>query len=89
MTVSRLDRGTKKDEDDQQQTKAAFQRRALVLNCSGQHRCVLESENLGIVHKVLVKISRKAAKAQRKPQKLINLSRDCLFARDPGYGKCC
>jgi hypothetical protein len=33
VAVSSLDSGTVKDEEDQQQTKAAFKRRAVVLNC--------------------------------------------------------
>jgi hypothetical protein len=33
MAVSRLDSSPVKDEDDQQQTEAAFQRRAVVLDC--------------------------------------------------------
>ena len=37
MAVSSLDSGTVKDEEDQQQTEAAFQRGAGVLNCSIQH----------------------------------------------------
>jgi len=35
MAVSSLDSGTVKDEEDQQQTKAAFQCRAVVLDCFG------------------------------------------------------
>lgn len=37
MTVSSLDGSSVKDEQDQQQTQAAFQRRAAVLKWSGQH----------------------------------------------------
>jgi hypothetical protein len=37
VTVSSLDSGTVKDEEDQQQTDAAFQRGAGVLNCSIEH----------------------------------------------------
>ena len=96
MTVRRLDGGTVKDEQDQQHTKAAFQRGGAVLNRSGQHGDKLP----GIVHNSLVKISRKGAKAQRKPQKPNkplfsssfaplrlcgkNLLRDPLSTRDSG-----
>ena len=53
MTVRRLDGGTVKDEQDQQHTKAAFQRGGAVLKWSGQHGDKLPA----IVHNFLVKIS--------------------------------
>ena len=72
VTVCRLDSGAVTDKDDQQQTDPTFEVGAVVLKCFRQHAgpCpdVLESGSLGIVHKILVKISRKAAKAQRRPQ---------------------
>lgn len=37
MAVSGLDSGAVKDEEDQQQTEAAFQRGAVVLNCFRYH----------------------------------------------------
>ena len=37
MAVSSFDGGTVKDEEDQQQTEATFQRGARILNCFVQH----------------------------------------------------
>lgn len=60
MTVSSLDSGTVKDEEDQQQTEAAFQRGAGVLNCVIQHAGLVYA-GVRIVHNFLVKISIRSA----------------------------
>jgi len=74
VTVSSLDSGTVKDEQDQQQTNAAFQLGATVLNCFGQHAGKLSE----IVHKLLVKISARNRKVAADKRRFAQI---CVYLR--------
>jgi hypothetical protein len=78
MAVSRFDGGTVKDEEDQQQTEAAFQRGAGVLNCSVEyagHRCVRVQGASGLYTNSVLK---SPAKAQRRKENRKSSSKKSL-----------